>query len=86
MIEPEAKRHCHQRQYDLGHWQKERAMLVLSLKPKESIVINENIIVTVLRVQGDKVQLGIEAPVEMPVHRPELHERIQNREVPIKVG
>ena len=61
-------------------------MLVLSRKPNESIIINDDIVVTVLRVRGDKVQLGIKAPMEMPVHRQEVHERIQNREVPITVG
>lgn len=56
-------------------------MLVLSRKPKESICISDAIVVTVLRVRGDKVQLGIEAPLEMPVHRQEVHERMQNQEV-----
>ena len=52
-------------------------MLVLSRKPNESIFINDNVIVTVLSIQGDRVQLGIEAPREVPVHRQEVHERIQ---------
>ena len=51
-------------------------MLVFSRKQKESILIDENIVVTVLSIQGDTVQLGVEAPREMPVHRPEVHERI----------
>ena len=55
-------------------------MLVLSRKQKESICIDENIVVTVLSIHGDKVRLGIEAPREMPVHRKEVHERIQNRD------
>ena len=58
-------------------------MLVLSRKPNESIFINENIVVTVLSIHGDKVRLGIEAPREMPVHRKEVHERIQNRDGPM---
>jgi carbon storage regulator len=61
-------------------------MLVLSRKPKESIIINDNVVVTVLRVRGDKVQLGIEAPVGMPVHRQEVNEKIQNQEVLMAVG
>ena len=61
-------------------------MLVLSRKPKESICIGDNIFVTVLRVRGDKVQLGVEAPVEMPVHRQEVHEEIMNREVLVGVA
>ena len=61
-------------------------MLVLSRKPDESVFISDNIVVTVLSIQGDKVRLGIEAPREMPVHRQEVHERIQNRDGPICVG
>jgi carbon storage regulator len=61
-------------------------MLVLSRKPKESIVINDNVVVTVLRIRGDKVLLGIEAPLAMPVHRQELYEKIQNGEVLMAVG
>ena len=51
-------------------------MLVFSRKQKESICINENIVVTVLSILGDTVGLGIEAPRGMPVHRNEVHERI----------
>ena len=58
-------------------------MLVLSRKQKESVFINGNIVVTVLSIQGDKVRLGIDAPREMPVHRQEIHERIQNRDGPM---
>ena len=61
-------------------------MLVLSRKPMESICINDNVVVTVLSIQGDKVQLGIEAPREMPVHRREVYKRIQNRDGPISIG
>ena len=53
-------------------------MLVLSRKPNESIVINDDIVVTVLAVECGKVRLGIEAPREIPVHRQEIHEKIQN--------
>ena len=58
-------------------------MLVLSRKPDESVVISDNVVVTVLSIQGDKVRLGIEAPREMPVHRREVYERIQNRDGPM---
>ena len=56
-------------------------MLVLSRKLNESIVINDDIVVTVLGVQGDRVRLGIEAPSEIPVHRQEVYEKMQNEEV-----
>ncbi len=52
-------------------------MLILSRKPGESIVIDGRIIVKVMCVEGDVVKLGIEAPVEIPVHRQEVYEDIQ---------
>ncbi len=52
-------------------------MLVLSRKKNESIVINDNIVITVVEVRGDKVRLGIEAPREIPVHRSEVYDAIQ---------
>ena len=61
-------------------------MLVLSRKLKESIVINGKVVVTVLRVRGDNVLLGIDAPLEIPVHRQELYEKMQNQEVAMAVG
>jgi len=61
-------------------------MLVLSRKPNESIVINHDIVVTVLSIQGDRVRLGIEAPGEIPVHRQEVYEKMQNQEVLMSVG
>ena len=61
-------------------------MLVLSRKEKESVVINDNVVVTVLSVHGRNVRLGFEAPREMPVHRLEVRERIQNQDVPMTIG
>ncbi|HHW39814.1 MAG TPA: carbon storage regulator CsrA [Syntrophomonadaceae bacterium] len=52
-------------------------MLVLSRKPGQSIVIGENIVVTVLEARGDQVRLGIEAPRELPVHREEIYALIR---------
>ena len=51
-------------------------MLVLSRKKNESIVINDDITVTVVEIRGDKVRLGIVAPKEIPVHRQEVHDAI----------
>ena len=51
-------------------------MLVLSRKKNESIVINSDIVVTVIEVRGDKVRLGIVAPKDVPVHREEVYEAI----------
>jgi carbon storage regulator len=52
-------------------------MLVLSRQRDESIIIGDNIVVTVVDIQRDKVRLGIEAPKNIPVHRQEVYETIQ---------
>ena len=51
-------------------------MLVLSRKKNESIVIDNNITITVVEIRGDKVRLGIVAPKEVPVHRQEVFDLI----------
>ena len=52
-------------------------MLILSRKTGESIVIDGRIRVQVVRVEGDVVKLGIAAPSEVPVHRQEVYEEIE---------
>ncbi|MCF7669971.1 MAG: carbon storage regulator CsrA [Verrucomicrobia bacterium] len=52
-------------------------MLILSRKLNESIVIDGRIVVKVVRVDGDAVKLGIQAPADIPVHRREVYEEIQ---------
>ena len=47
-------------------------MLVLSRRIGERIVIDDQIVVTVVEIKGDKVRLGIEAPKEIPIWREEL--------------
>ncbi len=54
-------------------------MLVLSRKKNESIIINDDITVTVIEIRGDKVRLGIEAPKDVTVHRREVYEAIQSQ-------
>jgi carbon storage regulator len=52
-------------------------MLVLTRKSGESIVIGDDIEVTVLSSNGTKVRLGIQAPADVPVHRTEIFLEIQ---------
>ena len=52
-------------------------MLVLSRQRDESIVIGDNVIVTIVDVRGDRVRLGIDAPREVSVHRREVYDAIQ---------
>lgn len=59
---------------------KDWAMLVLSRKKNESIVINNDITIVVVDIRGDKVRLGVDAPKEVPVHRQEVFNAIQRNE------
>ena len=52
-------------------------MLILSRKTNESIVIDGRITVKIVRVEGDVVKLGVEAPPDVPVHRQEVYDEIQ---------
>jgi carbon storage regulator len=52
-------------------------MLILSRKSGESIVIDGRIRVKIVRVEGEVVKVGIEAPTDLPVHRQEVYEEIQ---------
>ena len=52
-------------------------MLVLSRQKDESIMIGDNVEITIVDVRGDKVRLGINAPREVPVHRREVYDAIQ---------
>jgi carbon storage regulator len=56
----------------------EAAMLVLTRKPGQSIIIDGGIEVEVLSVAGEKVRLGITAPREVEIFRHEVYERIQS--------
>lgn len=55
-------------------------MLVLSRKRDESIVIDNEIVITVVEIRGDKVRLAIQAPKEVPVHRQEVYDAIKRNE------
>jgi len=52
-------------------------MLVLSRKIDESIIIGDDVEITIVDIRGDKVRLGITAPKNIPVHRREVYEAIQ---------
>ena len=55
-------------------------MLVLTRKKNESVIIGDNIVVTIVDIRGDKVRMGIDAPTEIPVHRREVYEAIQREQ------
>jgi carbon storage regulator len=67
-------------EYSLGDHkpgQEGSAMLVFTRGKKQQIVIDDNIVVTVVDIRGEKIRLGIEAPKEVPVHRREVHDLIR---------
>lgn len=57
-------------------------MLVLSRRIGESVKIGGDITVTLLAVSGTQARLGIAAPVDVPVHRDEVHRRLHQPRVP----
>jgi carbon storage regulator len=52
-------------------------MLVLSRHRDESIMIGDDVVITIVDIRGDKVRLGIQAPMHVPVHRQEVYDAIQ---------
>ena len=52
-------------------------MLVLSRKPGEKIYIGSSIVVSIAEIKGNRVQLGIDCPPQVPVHREEVYHRIR---------
>ena len=61
-------------------------MLVLSRQKDESIIIGDDVEITIVDVRGDKVRLGINAPREISVHRKEIYEAIQREKQANKAG
>lgn len=55
-------------------------MLILTRRVGETVMIGENVTVTVLGVKGNQVRIGVNAPKEVAVHREEIFERIKREE------
>ena len=56
-------------------------MLILARKPNESIIIGDQIEVSVIDIKGDQVKLGIEAPRSIKVYRKEVYQAIQQENI-----
>jgi len=52
-------------------------MLILTRRLNEALRIGDNVSVTVLEIKGNQVRLGVNAPKDVPVHREEIYQRIQ---------
>lgn len=52
-------------------------MLVLTRRPGESIVVGQDIVVTVIEIKGGQVRIGIDAPREVDVYREEIYEQVR---------
>ncbi len=61
-------------------------MLVLSRKLGEKIVIGQNIIVTVVKIDRNQIRIGIEAPHDIPVYREEIAPQLAKQEALVEVG
>lgn len=65
---------------------RENGMLILTRRSGESIMIGDNIVITVLGIKGDQVRIGTHAPREVSVHREEVLERINAEEAAVRAA
>lgn len=57
-------------------------MLILTRRVGETLVIGDNVRVTVLGVRGHQVRIGVDAPKDISVHREEIYQRIRDEDAP----
>ena len=61
-------------------------MLILTRRVGETLMIGDDVTITVLGVKGNQVRIGVNAPKEVAVHREEIYQRIQNEKTGDDIG
>jgi len=61
-------------------------MLILTRRVGETLMVGDNVTVTVLGVKGNQVRIGVNAPKDIAVHREEIYERIKRERTPDDEG
>lgn len=64
----------------IGSFILEVAMLILTRKTGESLLVGDDVEITVLSVRGSQVKLGVNAPKDIGVHRQEIYQKIKDSE------
>ena len=59
---------------------KEWSLLILTRRVNESLIVGDQVTVTVVAVKGNQVRLGVDAPKDVAVHREEVYERLKNED------
>jgi carbon storage regulator len=60
-------------------------MLILTRRVGETVMIGDNVTVTIVGVKGTQIRIGINAPKDVTVHRKEIYERIRHEPLPVRL-
>jgi carbon storage regulator len=60
-------------------------MLILTRRVGETVIVGNDVAVTIVAVKGNQIRIGISAPKNVPIHREEIYERIRREQQPIRL-